>query len=88
MWLSFILESDTQEEEDSGEEDGPDTEDEEASDIQIAWEVLETARNICEKQEQTKEWIMKKAEVLYFLAEVSLLNDDFDKVRLILIRYV
>lgn len=64
-----------------GEMEDEDAEDEEEpSDIQITWEVFETARTLCEQQDQNKEWALKRAEILCFLAEVSLLNDDFDKV--------
>ena len=64
---------------DEAEEDDEDDEEEEPTDIQIAWEVLESARLICEQQEQDKTWELNKADVLFYLADVSLVNDDFDK---------
>jgi tetratricopeptide (TPR) repeat protein len=60
------------------DEQDDDDDEEDENQAKIAWEVLEIARNICEKQGESKEWDLKKAKVLSVLAELSLTEDKFE----------
>ena len=69
---------------DGGEEDAEMEEDEDAdaeediASANIAWEVLEVARKICEKHGESKEWDLKKATVLSVLGQLSITDDKYE----------
>uniref|UniRef100_A0A914PCH0 Tetratricopeptide SHNi-TPR domain-containing protein n=1 Tax=Panagrolaimus davidi TaxID=227884 RepID=A0A914PCH0_9BILA len=67
-------------EEDAEMEDGEeDDEEEEIASANIAWDVLEVARKICEKHgDGSKEWDLKKAKVLSVLGQLSIADDKYE----------
>lgn len=69
-----------QEKDDNTKPNEENTEDdyEEPSTLELAWEVLDTARMICEKQEPTAEWLNKKADVLVALGECAMADENFE----------
>jgi len=65
----------------NGEENGDDNDETEdwGGTGNIAWETLEVARAICDKQEPTTEWLEKKANVLVALGECMVVGENFEK---------
>uniref|UniRef100_A0AC34EZ35 Tetratricopeptide SHNi-TPR domain-containing protein n=1 Tax=Panagrolaimus sp. ES5 TaxID=591445 RepID=A0AC34EZ35_9BILA len=59
-------------------EDG-DEDEEDIPSANIAWEVLEVARKICEKQGESKEWDLKKAQVCSVLGQLLLTEDKYEE---------
>ncbi|KAH7725787.1 nuclear autoantigenic sperm protein [Aphelenchoides avenae] len=47
----------------------------------LAWEVLEVARMICEKQTESQEWKLNKAEVHAALGDALTVREDFEQAR-------
>lgn len=66
-------EGEASDEEDAGEDVDVEGEDEEDSDLDLAWKMLESARVILDKQEDT----IEKVEVISALGDVSLEREDF-----------
>lgn len=66
-------EGEESDEEDAGEDVDVEGEDEEDSDLDLAWKMLESARVILDKQEDTVE----KVDVISALGDVSLEREDF-----------
>uniref|UniRef100_A0AC35F3A8 Tetratricopeptide SHNi-TPR domain-containing protein n=1 Tax=Panagrolaimus sp. PS1159 TaxID=55785 RepID=A0AC35F3A8_9BILA len=67
-------------EEDAEMEDGEEDDDEEEiASANIAWDVLEVARKICEKHgDGSKEWDLKMANVLSVLGQLSIADDKYE----------
>jgi nuclear autoantigenic sperm protein len=66
-------EGEESDEEDAGEDVDVEGEDEEDSDLDLAWKMLESARVILDKQEDT----IEKVDVISALGDVSLEREDF-----------
>ncbi|CAK5078293.1 unnamed protein product [Meloidogyne enterolobii] len=62
--------------EENAEEENEDTEDEEN---ELAWDWLEVARQICEKQEQTHFWLERKSDAFFALGEFLTVAEEFEQ---------
>ncbi|KAF7629286.1 TPR_REGION domain-containing protein [Meloidogyne graminicola] len=68
------IQTEKEKQDEEGEEDEEDIEEND-----LAWDWLEIARQICEKQEQNNLWLERKSDAFFALGEFLTISEEFDQ---------